>query len=60
MAVATDSHRDFLIPEYALSIPDNEREPRSDALRLFFFVIIAQVLLNCKGEVIIFALFENI
>ena len=37
MAVAADSHRDFLIPERTFcSAPDNEYDRYSDALRLFF------------------------
>ena len=38
MAVATDSHRDFLIPELAhMGRPDNEYAfAYSDELRLFF------------------------
>ena len=43
MAVATDSHRDFLIPEQRAAwrpLPDNGRILRPDDLRLFFCTLI--------------------
>ena len=44
MAVATDSHRDFLIPEHTGVCPTTNVITRFDDLRLFFcFIIISHL-----------------
>lgn len=39
MAVAEDLHLDFLIPEYAVGVPDNECQAPEE-LRLFFCTVL--------------------
>ena len=51
MAVAADSHRDFLIPEHTVTqyVRQPMRPAHLDALRLFLFVfIVPQGMGNCK------------
>ena len=52
MAVATDLHRDFLIPEHTfLSIPDNGGErPLMDRVYSFVYDIIQHFLVDCQAD----------